>query len=406
MKPKKKLILRFALLLGTILALTSCNKDTASAPVVSAPAANFPDYWPTAGWQSDAPESHGFTMGAFDTLAVDAAAAMPYYTSLLVIKDGWLLHESYHTTASEPTSDASTLHNVWSVAKSVSSMTVGVAWTQGAINNLDVTTGDMFPQFMTDFAADDPRRNIRLRDALQMRSGYQWNDAWLFTLKNPMFAPSADCNSDDTVTLCSILRQTQTAAPGTVWNYNTMDSYLVSAFFNSLTGQVLGQYAATHLFAPLGISADTQWGAWPDTSNYTFGGGLLGIRSTDLAKLGMLMLYDGQWDGKQLIAKDWIDSSLAPIGIGLVTTYDSMGDPSGTSSSDIRYGMQWWRKTGPGMEGLDAISARGLGGQQMHVFKDKGLIVLITCDSDDLTGPRSAAINAFMQSRIISQLVH
>jgi len=67
--------------------------------------------------------------------------------------------------------------------------------------------------------------------------------------------------------------------------------------------------------------------------------------------------------------------------------------------------MQWWRKTGPAMSGLDSITARGLGGQQMHVFKEKGLIILITCDSQELAGQdRSTDINNFLRTAVIDKL--
>lgn len=396
------------LIFSSLLVIASCGSDSKSPGTDS----TTPDYWPTAEWQIATPESRGFPAGALASLETDAASDLPFHTSLLVIKDGYLVHESYHDTGSETGNDKNTLHNVWSITKSVTSMILGRAWTKGDLDNIDIRAGDLFSDSsMGGLVHDDPRKDITLRHALQMRSGLAWNEnSWLLREekgKDPLLNPSPACLTAADMTLCSILQKPQAYEPGSVWNYSTYDSYLVSAFFKEITDQQLGNYANDNLFTPLGIdAANTYWPILSPLFNYTFGGGLLNIRSRDLAKLGMLILYEGQWDGQQLISKEWLDMSLAPQGNGLMARFGEDEEPVSADeleNQDIRYGMQWWRKTGPGMDGLDAITARGLGGQQMHIFREKGLIVLITSDSQELEGQdRSTAINNFVRDRIES----
>lgn len=410
------------LLLTAFLGLAGCDNGAKSPPPdAPPPVAEAPDYWPTAAWQSASAVDHGFTAGAFDTLAADAARELPYHTSLLVIKDGWLIHESYNSTPNV-TSTADTKNHVWSITKSVTSMTFGRAKTLGdlrvpdgmaATDVLDLTTGDIFPASVMDtLPADDLRKKISLRDVLQMRSGLAWNEpAWLLNdtaMKDPLlralYGMDPACPFDSYVIACSILQQPLAYAPGTVWNYNTYDSYLISTFFTGITGHSLNQYASDNLFSRLGISADTEWPNLPDP--ITFGGGLLQIRSRDLAKLGMLMLYDGRWENDQLIARDWLTLTTASQGPGLMATFDTTGEPAAAAPQELYYGMQWWTKTGI-MTGDDSLTARGLGGQFMHIFKDKGLIILITSDADSYpeTLPvRSTQINDFLKTNILDKL--
>lgn len=375
-----------------------------------------PDYWPTTAWQTANPDTQGFIPGAFDTLAADAAAALPYHTSLLVIRNGWLLHESYHDTASVTGVTADRKHHVWSISKSVTALTIGRALTRGDLSwdALDATVGETLPAAAWNgLPAGDPRLGIRLVDVLRMRSGLAWNEATdlLQTNRDPLFRTAyglePNCPGGSEQILCGVLQKPLAYAPGTVWNYNTYDTYLASGLFSNLlpaavTERRLGTYADAHLFAPLGILADaTDW--WDLPSAYTYGGGLLHITSRDLAKIGLLALYDGNWEGSQLIHPDWMTLALTAQGEGLVARFDDSGAPAGTTTAYIPYGLQWWRVTGPGLGGMPSISARGLGGQMMHVYRDKELVVLITCD-DNFSDDRSAEINAFLNSHVLERL--
>ncbi len=391
----------------------STESPATESPAPESPGADAPDYWPSTEWSSATPESHGFTTGALDTLAADALSTLPYYTSLLVIKDGYIVHESYNNG-----SDDTTRHHVFSITKSITSLTTGRAWTKGDIDNLDLTVGDVFDSSIVGhLPADDSRRNISLRNVLQMRSGLAWNEsAWLISRNPVLYAyASPACTGASDKTLCYLLNQRLAYAPGSVWNYNTYDPYIISGFFKEITGQQLSTYAGENLFAPLGITSENIiWPALtPLGSTYTFGGGLLEIRSRDLAKLGMLVLYNGQWDGQQLISRDWMDMSLQAQGPGKIAAFDEVtGEPFDeegkplSDDGDIRYGMQWWRSNTPAMTSDDVITAIGLYGQVMAIKKASGLIIVLTCaeGSTEEARGRYDDISQFITTHIINKL--
>ena len=75
-----------------------------STPTSGVANANFPipaepAYWPTTSWLTQTPEEQGFPAGAFQNLANEAATDLPYHTSLMVIRNGYIIHESYHDTS-------------------------------------------------------------------------------------------------------------------------------------------------------------------------------------------------------------------------------------------------------------------------------------------------------------------
>lgn len=409
------------LLLPLLLLLGGCLEDRSSAVIPRdtppGPAVDSsPDYWPTTAWLTATPESQGFLPGAFATLAADAATALPYHTSLMVIRNGWILHESYHDTATRSGVSADTRHHVWSITKSVTALTIGRALTLGDLqwSQLEATVGDTLPAAAWNgLAADDPRLGIRLIDTLRMRSGLGWNEATslLQAGKDPllrtMYGLEPNCPSGPEQVLCGILQQPLAYTPGEVWNYSTYDTYLASGLFthlaaDSVADKRLAAYADTHLFGALGIDpAATDW--WNLPSAYTFGGGLLHITSRDLAKVGLLTLYGGKWDGSQLIDPAWMAAAVAAQGSGQVATFDGSGLPAGTTTTDIPYGLQWWRTTWPGFAGSPSITARGLGGQLLHLFPEQELVIIITCD-DASTYDRAAEINDFLATHILAKL--
>jgi CubicO group peptidase (beta-lactamase class C family) len=137
--------------------------------------------------------------------------------------------------------------------------------------------------------------------------------------------------------------------PGTQWAYCNAVSHLLSAIVAESTGMTLEDFARVHLFEPLGIG-NVVWAT--DPQGHNVGYAHLSMRPHDLAKLGYLYLHGGEWDGQQVLPRDWIAASITP---GVAPDY----------------GYQWW--VGPSW-----YYASGYGGQRLYVFPSLDLMVVTT----------------------------
>ncbi|MGD8586075.1 MAG: serine hydrolase, partial [Chloroflexota bacterium] len=146
------------------------------------------------------------------------------------------------------------------------------------------------------------------------------------------------------------------------WADNTGASLLLGAIMEEATGRDLVDYADEVLFRPIGI----EHVAWSKGSGgyYDTGGGLR-LKPQEMARLGYLMLRDGQWQGRQVVPAAWVSRSTAAH-VQANDLYD--------------YGYQWWvQPDGQGFE------AQGLYGQQVSVFTAADMVVTITAVTEEGT---------------------
>jgi CubicO group peptidase (beta-lactamase class C family) len=148
------------------------------------------------------------------------------------------------------------------------------------------------------------------------------------------------------------------APPGTSFQYNSGATQLIGAMLREATGVELAEYARRHLFRKLGIDR-FYWKQTPSGASDALGG--LYLTAEDLARIGQLMLDDGQWNGASVVSADWVRKSLAPI------TQDA-GD-------GYAYGYQWWL---PGDEfGAGAFEGSGYGGQLLLGLPEHDMVVVL-----------------------------
>jgi CubicO group peptidase (beta-lactamase class C family) len=255
---------------------------------------------------------------------------------MLVVRHGYIVTEAYF-----PPFEASTKHEIYSVTKSIISALVGIARRQGSLHDLDQKALDFFGD-RTVVENDARKQAITLRHLLTMTSGLHWSsddDSRLFS-------------GGDLVQLT--LDRPMAAEPGSVWNYNSGGTHLLSAILQKATGQSASAFAQTQLFQPLGIT-DV---AWPADSNGVNTGGW-GIRMTprDMAKFGYLYLKGGTWDGQPVVPADWVQASTAKH----VDTGDGRG-----------YGYLWWQLS------FGGYAALGYGGQEVIVLPEQDMVVVFT----------------------------
>ena len=108
--------------------------------------------------------------------------------------------------------------------------------------------------------------------------------------------------------LGSFLNSPVNGKPGTEFQYNSLNTYVLSAIVTKRTGETLTEYLTPRLFKPLGITK-YYWETCP--KGITKGGWGLFICAEDMAKLGQLYLQKGNWKGQQLVSEYWVEISTA-----------------------------------------------------------------------------------------------
>lgn len=352
-------------LIGLILVLglflTACSGSGAADAQVPEP-----DYWPTTGWQSSPPEAQGMDSELLADMLDDVSNNGTRIHSVLVIRNGYIVTEAYF----HPYTSDVKIH-VQSVTKSVISILVGKAIDDGYIQSENEKLLDFYPDIATENESEQ-KDSIELEHLLSMSSGLDCQNF-------PWVAPTME-QSPDWVQF--MLDLPVVHEPGTTFGYCNGNSHLVSAILQQKIGSSPREYANRELFKPLGIAPVDEADWWSDPQNITNGGYGLHLRPLDMAKIGLLYLQNGKWDGQQLISATWVDRSTKQY----VVKEDGDG-----------YGYLWTVYP----QG-DHYAALGLGGQQIHVYPQQNLIVVVTASLEGMAG--TPEIDHLLESYILPSI--
>jgi CubicO group peptidase (beta-lactamase class C family) len=283
---------------------------------------------------------------------------------VVVVRHGKLVMERYYKgmpPRESGRSDAvqfgpTVTHYIHSISKSVTSLLIGIARGEGKFPDLDAPAIDHLPPQYADATTPDNAR-ITLRDLLTMSSGREWDEVRPYG--DPKNSVWQMVRAPDLYRF--VLQQRVADKPGTVFNYDSGDTELLGLVLAHSTGQSIDDYARDKLFGPLGIT-DFDWVKMRNSGQPFAAGGLL-LRPRDMAKLGQLLLTDGQWNGKQVVPKGWVAESTKPR----------------VKAGGLDYGYQWWlgRTFLKGRE-LHWTAGFGYGGQRLFVQPDLDLVVAVT----------------------------
>jgi CubicO group peptidase (beta-lactamase class C family) len=316
------------------------------------------EYTPLPGddWQVSTPTQQGLDPMLVAELYYNAAELETLY-SLLVIKNGYLIAEDYFNEGSIDQKD-----RLQSVTKSYTSALVGIALEQGYLSSVDQKMLDFFPE-IADQITDPRKEQITIRDLLQMRAGYPWEETdpalWdgLLSGHYPPLIEEFPLIAD----------------PGTEFHYSNLSSNWLGIIVDRATGINLKAYAEENLFLPLGVEAG-EWGT--DAEGHNNGCGDLHLTARDAAKFGLLYLNDGVYEGNQVVAADWVHDSLQRYSEDINVTG---GFPAnwGLSFRDVGYGYQWWSAR-VGEHHFDI--AWGHGGQLIVFLDELDMVIVVTSD--------------------------
>ena len=319
------------------------SPSVAFTPMPNAPPASTEEF-PTGAWRTCAPEEQG--MDSQKLAAMLDAVKQENLTlhSLLVIRNGCIVSETYFASYRPEMK-----HELYSCTKSFISTLIGIAIDKGYIDSVGHPVMDLIPN--RTFANQDANKQaMTLEDILTMRTGLDWVESDASYRKLYV--------SRDWVGF--VMDEPMAYKPGTVFNYCTGCSHLLSAIVQSTTGMNTRDFARAELFEPLGI-ADFNWET--DSNGIPNGGWGLQLVPRDMAKLGYLYLHNGTWDGKQVVSAEWVKAAT-----------QKHTDADG----NFGYGYQWW--TYPS---FDAYTALGLYGQTIFVIPRLNLVIVTTAATAD-----------------------
>jgi CubicO group peptidase (beta-lactamase class C family) len=287
-----------------------------------------------------AADSHGIPEAALAAFVEDISAA-PGARSLVVVHRGHVIAEAFWSGTPE------TLHHVRSVTKSVSSTLVGIAYDRGILGELNTRMVNVLPP---DLVPSDPAKQaILVSHLLTHATGLQWDE-------NAEFFPWATSGDPNRY----ILDKPLAADPGTTFVYNTATTHVLSPVLEELTSREVEEFASGFLFTPLGI---TEWRWEADAQGYAFGGHGLQLRTEDMAKLGLLFVQHGWWQGERVVSTDWVRMATFP---------HVPGDEPWGAVENLQYGLLWWLGES---DGSPLYFALGWGGQFVVCVPDRDLVV-------------------------------
>lgn len=262
--------------------------------------------------------------------------------AVVVVRSGTVVAEWYANDR-----DRESLGASWSIAKSMTSALIGIAIERGEIPSIDTPMHVWFPEFLgTDKEA------ITLRDVLEMASGIAWDET--YEAGGSDIAEMALTTGDSHVDI--VLDNEVAHAPGTLFNYSSGDTMMLSHVLQQSTGMRADEYAQRHLFDPLGVR-DVRW--WRDRSGHALTYCCVDLTALDFARFGQMFLMGGVFGGRRIVSEAWVAQSVT------------------ASRASDEYGLQWWLigNWDPALP-PDAYAAIGVDGQYVYVVPSLDLVVV------------------------------
>lgn len=267
--------------------------------------------------------------------------------ALLVVKQGQIVAESYAEGISPQTPLLG-----WSMGKSLTAILQGRMQQLGLVHVSDQGLFEPWQQ--------DKRQQISLKHMLTMTSGLMFDET---------YAPGSDSTRMlfQSHSASEVAMDTELVhVPGAHFSYSSGTTNLIARYLHDRLGgdQAALDFFQTQLLAPLGMTHSL---FEPDPSGVFVGSSYVYASARDWARLGLLMLYEGQWQGEQFLSQEWVAQARSP----------------NSSRNDSRYGYQFWLNRGNEGEALrwpalpaDAYAMQGNRKQVVMVIPSEQLVLV------------------------------
>ncbi len=261
--------------------------------------------------------------------------------SVLIVTDGKCIAE-----ASAPGYSTLLPHTTFSMAKSVTALAIGLLFDEGRISP-ETSLLDIFPEYAGELQGKKASLTVEHLLTMRIKSGF--SDFLSIAEPNWLSAYFDELKKDE---------------PGNIFSYNSMTTYVLSAILTRLSGQGLQEYIDDRLFRPMGIRA---YHIENSPEGIAKGGFGMYLAPEDMAKLGMLVLQRGVFEGRRYISEDWIKR---------MTAIHNRPDKS---FGDYAYGYQVWVGKTHG-----TILFNGMLGQDILVIPKTRTVIVLTAGNREL----------------------
>jgi CubicO group peptidase (beta-lactamase class C family) len=158
--------------------------------------------------------------------------------------------------------------------------------------------------------------------------------------------------------------------PGETFNYAGGNNILLGEIIRNATGMNLDEFSGKYLFSPLRIGP-YYWSQY--RSGVIDAAGSVKIKPRDMAKIGLVFLNDGMWNGEQIISENWVEkSAISYEGNSWINDKDDFYGLKG-------YAFSWWThsfvRSG---KKINVFYASGWGGQYIMVIPELDTVVIFT----------------------------
>ncbi|MGV7212795.1 serine hydrolase domain-containing protein [Bradyrhizobium sp. UFLA05-112] len=318
---------------------------------------------------------------------LERAGKLPGLHAFLVSQGGKLVFEHYGQGEDEAWDRAlghitfapDVPHDLRSVSKSIVGLAYGLALAEGKVPPPEAKLYAQFPEF-ADLAAQPGRDRITIHHVLSMTLGFEWDELTI-PYGDPRNSEMAMEAAADRYRF--VLERPIVGEPGVKWTYCGGATALLGRLIAKGTGEALPAYCRRVLFDPLGFGP-SDWSVGRDGEPRAASGARLLPR--DLVKIGQLMLANGSWNGKSVVAADWVKRVTTPV------VQTRVGRD---------YGYQWYMGDFATARPLHWFGGIGWGGQYLYVIPACDLAVVIHCGNYKRSGQEQAAVLVALLSDVV-----
>ena len=291
--------------------------------------------FPNGDWTEKNPSEVNVSEKKVKTL-FDLSFADSATQAVVLIKDGYLIGERYAEEF-----DASSFGTSWSMAKSFYAALIGISIDRGEINGLDDKVGLYLDYF------NDGRSEVTIRDLLIMSSGLEYpenqHENMFFLYDQLDYAQQIGMEKE----------------PGSLFEYNNINSILLGDILQKVTGKRADELMVERIFNKIGINEFT---LWKDGAGNVLTYCCIDMSARDFSKFGLLFSRNRNWDGEEIISKDFVDETFIQV-------WDT---PQWWTDSERGYSLHWWVSKND--EEGSIFNASGKWGQYIFVDRKNDII--------------------------------